>query len=124
VKVLSTQPCACVGSMLFILFKLLLTVANPATPPADVPKLVSVSPGVEATNVCIDTLLRLVFDRPPTLSKSGTVQILDGCNMDDGFAFSFSRTQEEWEEEIRRMEEIGQSIRRECVDDGGLDIVH
>ncbi|MEK6335681.1 MAG: hypothetical protein AABM67_12080 [Acidobacteriota bacterium] len=31
---------------------------------------------------------------------------LDGCNMDDGFAFSFCRTREEWDEENRRREEF------------------
>ena len=31
---------------------------------------------------------------------------LDGSNMDDGFAFSFCRTREEWDEENRRREEF------------------
>lgn len=31
---------------------------------------------------------------------------LDGCNLDNAFAFSFFRTQEEWEEHNRRLEEI------------------
>jgi hypothetical protein len=36
---------------------------------------------------------------------------LDGCNMDQDFAFSFCLTQEEWEEETLRFEEIAQSIQ-------------
>jgi hypothetical protein len=35
---------------------------------------------------------------------------LDGCNMDEGFAFSFYRTQAEWEEENRRFEKIGRGL--------------
>jgi len=31
---------------------------------------------------------------------------LDGCNMDDDFAFSFHRTRDEWEEERRKWEEF------------------
>jgi pectin methylesterase-like acyl-CoA thioesterase/lysophospholipase L1-like esterase len=79
VKYSSIRTCASIGSKLFIYFSLLLAVAvtSSAAPPANAPKLVSVSPAVEAANVCIDTPLRLVFDRPPTLAKSGTVQILD-----------------------------------------------
>jgi pectin methylesterase-like acyl-CoA thioesterase/lysophospholipase L1-like esterase len=40
-------------------------------------KLISAFPSSGAINVCIDTPLRLTFDGPPTLSNSGTVQILD-----------------------------------------------
>lgn len=40
-------------------------------------RLISVSPAPGATNVCIDTPLHLVFDGPPVLSASGTIQILD-----------------------------------------------
>ena len=40
-------------------------------------ELVSISPAPGATNVCVDTPLRLVFDGPPVLSPSGTIQILD-----------------------------------------------
>jgi hypothetical protein len=38
---------------------------------------------------------------------------LDGCNIDDDFAFSFSRTREEWETERRRMEEFNENFSRE-----------
>jgi hypothetical protein len=48
---------------------------------------------------------------------------LDGCNMDDGFAFSFCCTQEEWEEEARRMDEIAQSIALD-ENEGGPKTIH
>ena len=35
---------------------------------------------------------------------------LDGCNMDEGFAFSFHRTREEWEAEQREYEEMDRRI--------------
>jgi hypothetical protein len=35
---------------------------------------------------------------------------LDGCNMDEGFAFSFHRTREEWEAEQREYEEMSRRI--------------
>jgi hypothetical protein len=38
---------------------------------------------------------------------------LDGCNIDDDFVFSFSRTREEWEAERRRMEEFNEKFNRE-----------
>jgi hypothetical protein len=37
---------------------------------------------------------------------------LDGSNMDEGFAFSFCRTREEWEEENRRQEEFDREFDR------------
>ena len=40
-------------------------------------KLAAISPQANATNICIDTPLRLIFNTPPVLSKSGTIQILD-----------------------------------------------
>jgi hypothetical protein len=49
---------------------------------------------------------------------------LDGCNMDNGFAFSFCRTQEEWRQENRRLEEIAQSIEQENKREGGPETVH
>jgi pectin methylesterase-like acyl-CoA thioesterase/lysophospholipase L1-like esterase len=55
--------------------------ASPAAPPSNSLRLVSVSPSAGATNVCIDTPLRLVFDGPPKLSQSGTVQILDDAGV-------------------------------------------
>jgi hypothetical protein len=60
---------------------------------------------------------------------------LDGSHMDDGFAFSFFRTQEEWAEENRRREEFNREFNRrweereqrlargEPVDEFGLDWV-
>jgi hypothetical protein len=38
---------------------------------------------------------------------------LDGCNMDDGFAFSSCLTFEEWEAENRRHEEFDREFKRE-----------
>lgn len=38
---------------------------------------------------------------------------LDGCNMDEGFAFSSCRTLEEWEAENRRREEFNREFERE-----------
>jgi hypothetical protein len=46
---------------------------------------------------------------------------LDGCNMDDDFAFSHFRTREEWEAENRRREEFNKEFdrkwkeRQECI---------
>lgn len=40
-------------------------------------RLVSVSPAPGATDVCIDTPLRLTFDGPPALSQSGVIQLMD-----------------------------------------------
>ncbi len=48
---------------------------------------------------------------------------LDGCNMDEGFAFSFYRTKEEWEKEVRRMEEFSQSMKRH-EDEGVPETIH
>jgi hypothetical protein len=39
-------------------------------------------------------------------------QHFDGSHMDDDFAFSFSQTREEWEEENRRMEEFNRDFDR------------
>jgi len=44
---------------------------------------------------------------------------LDGCNMDDGFEFSFHRTREEWEEEARQREEFNQQFEREWAEKHG-----
>jgi hypothetical protein len=49
---------------------------------------------------------------------------LDGCNMDSGFAFSFFHTQEEWEQEDRRVQEIAQSIKQGDSDEGGREAIH
>jgi len=49
---------------------------------------------------------------------------LDGCNMDSGFAFSFFRTREEWEEEAHRLGEMAQSIEQEGEDKGEPESVH
>jgi pectin methylesterase-like acyl-CoA thioesterase len=51
------------------------------TPPAATLRLVSVSPAPQATDVCIDTPLRLTFDGPPALAASGVIQILDESGM-------------------------------------------
>ena len=40
---------------------------------------------------------------------------LDGCNMDSDFAFSFFRTREEWEEEVRHWGENAQSMDPEPI---------
>jgi hypothetical protein len=40
-------------------------------------------------------------------------QHLDGCNMDNDFAFSFYHTRDEWEAENRRFERIAKSIEQE-----------
>ena len=37
---------------------------------------------------------------------------LDGCNMDDDFAFSFFRTREEWEADKRQWEEFNREFDR------------
>jgi len=49
---------------------------------------------------------------------------LDGCNMDSDFAFSFCRTQDEWEAENRSFEEIPQGVEREDEDEGDKEIIH
>jgi hypothetical protein len=38
---------------------------------------------------------------------------LDGCNMDDDFAFSFHRTREEWDAERRKWEEFNREFNRQ-----------
>jgi hypothetical protein len=45
---------------------------------------------------------------------------LDGCNMDDDFAFSFHRTRQEWEAEQREWEEFDRAFnaRREAEQRG------
>jgi hypothetical protein len=48
---------------------------------------------------------------------------LDGCNMDDDYPFSFFRTQEEWEADRLRFEEIAESIRQR-KNEGDPDNVH
>jgi hypothetical protein len=37
---------------------------------------------------------------------------LDGCNMDEGFEFSFYKTLEEFEEEERKREEFNREFER------------
>lgn len=49
---------------------------------------------------------------------------LDGCNMDNDFAFSFCRTREEWEAENRRLERVAQSIEQEAEDNARPETVH
>lgn len=44
---------------------------------------------------------------------------LDGCNMDDGFVFSFHRTREAWEEEERRRKEFDEQFEREWAEKHG-----
>jgi hypothetical protein len=44
---------------------------------------------------------------------------LDGCNMDSGFAFSFFRTEGEWEEEVGCMEENSQDSEQKDEGEGG-----
>jgi hypothetical protein len=43
---------------------------------------------------------------------------LDGCNMDEGFAFSFHRTREEWEQEERRRVEVYEEFNRKWASEG------
>jgi len=43
---------------------------------------------------------------------------LDGCNVDEGFAFSFCRTREEWEEEERRRKEFDEEFNRNWAAQG------
>jgi len=43
---------------------------------------------------------------------------LDGCNMDQGFAFSFCRTREQWEEEERRRKEFDEEFNRNWAAQG------
>ena len=47
---------------------------------------------------------------------------LDGCNMDDGFEFSFHRTREEWEEEARQRDEFNAQFEREWAEKHGARI--
>mgnify|MGYP007073180517 FL=1 len=42
---------------------------------------------------------------------------LDGCNMDDDFAFSFHQTREEWEAEQRRWSELSRELSERGDDD-------
>jgi hypothetical protein len=49
---------------------------------------------------------------------------LDGCNIDNDFAFSLYSTQEEWEAENRRLEETLQSIEKEDDDEGDSEVIH
>lgn len=44
---------------------------------------------------------------------------LDGCNMDEGFVFSFHRTREEWEEEERRRKEFDEEFNRKWAETHG-----
>lgn len=48
---------------------------------------------------------------------------LDGYSMDSDFAFSFCRTQEEWEQEQRDFEEIAQGVTQD-EDKGGPETIH
>ena len=43
---------------------------------------------------------------------------LDGCNMDQGFEFSFYRTRAEWEEEERRRKEFDEDFNRRWAENG------
>jgi hypothetical protein len=45
---------------------------------------------------------------------------LDGCNMDDEFAFSFFRTKEEWEEERRQWQEFNRRFDQEYGKDNSF----
>jgi pectin methylesterase-like acyl-CoA thioesterase/lysophospholipase L1-like esterase len=74
---LSTQKCLLVKAMLLFLAGMLFAGADYTAPPIASLKLVSIFPPAGAINICIDTPLRLTFDGPPTLSQSGTAQILD-----------------------------------------------
>ncbi len=47
---------------------------------------------------------------------------LDGCNMDDDFAFSFHVTREEWEQERRKWEEHGRRFREEWAEKERLGV--
>lgn len=47
------------------------------------------------------------------------VWYLDGCNMDEGFVFSFHRTREEWEEEERRRREFYETFDRKWAECDG-----
>jgi pectin methylesterase-like acyl-CoA thioesterase/lysophospholipase L1-like esterase len=80
-RILWTRSCASVGRALFILFNLAFAGSLSAAPLASGSKLVSFSPAVGAANICIDKPLRLVFDGPPALSQSGSVQILDDAGV-------------------------------------------
>jgi pectin methylesterase-like acyl-CoA thioesterase len=66
----------------YTLIALVFTVPSALRPPSVAAasaglKLVSIAPAPGAAHVCVDTPLRLVFDGPPVLSPSGTIQILD-----------------------------------------------
>lgn len=47
---------------------------------------------------------------------------MDGCNMDDDFAFSFHRTREEFDEEERRQEEFNRRFNAESEERKRLDV--
>jgi PAS domain-containing protein len=44
---------------------------------------------------------------------------LDGCNMDEGFEFSFHRTREEWEEAERRRRDFDEEFNRKWAEQNG-----
>ena len=48
-----------------------------STPANTTLRLISISPAAGATNVCVDTPVRFLFDGAPQLARSGLVQILD-----------------------------------------------
>ena len=48
---------------------------------------------------------------------------LDGCNMDDDFAFSFFRTREEWEADKQRWEEFNREFDRKWKEEHPKDLV-
>ncbi|HVA45308.1 MAG TPA: hypothetical protein VNH11_02885 [Pirellulales bacterium] len=47
---------------------------------------------------------------------------LDGCNMDEGFAFSYLRTREEWETEQREWEELDRRLDEEQAAKDELEV--
>jgi len=53
-------------------------------------------------------LCRMMADSPAPM-----FWFLDGCNMDDDFAFSFHATREQWEEERRKNEEFNRRFNEE-----------
>ncbi len=64
--------------------------------------------------VCVE--MSEIFDTPMFWG-------LDGCNMDDEFAFSFFKTTEEWDEQQREFEEMSRKFdRRNREDDDDLSI--
>ncbi|MEK6320446.1 MAG: hypothetical protein AABN33_02055 [Acidobacteriota bacterium] len=48
---------------------------------------------------------------------------LDGCNMDEGFEFSFHRTREEWEEAERRRREFDEEFNRKWAQEHGDEAI-